>query len=350
MAPPKKLDRRTSPTQQTPENASSGSANAGVGISSESVQSLLKAVEVLVLAAIYSPVSLLNLSPVYGSIPPSVYHARMTMAAVMFAWTAKSTLRSFLLRHVAKYLPLLAYSIPTIQYYLFTYSGQLGPVYGPLLTELLTYFPLTALSVVSAAALLETIDLGQYGGRFKDVGTGLISYMILGATAKASKSIIERNIGSSFILTRSGLQLVLASFYALLLPSKVLLFTLLPILHSVLFNIHVPHSTTSLALNSTLQAHNFSLVARQESLTGYISVLDNFEHGFRVMRCDHSLLGGEWTTPSMSYRPRIKEPIYAVFAMLEAVRLVETKATKKSHIPDNQAKALVMYGFSKLHK
>lgn len=350
MAPPKKNERKSSPKQQPPENPSSISPIAGIGISSESVQAVSKAVGILVLAAIYSPVSLLSLSPVYGSIPPSVHHLRITIAAVMLAWTAKSTMYSFLPRDVAKYLPVLAYSIPTVQYYLFMYSGRLGPVYGPLLTELLTYFPLTALSVVSAATLLDTIYLGQYNGRFRDAGSGLVSYMILSATAKASKHIVQRNIGSGLIFTRSGLQFVVASFYALLLPSKALILTLLPILHSIFFNIHIPHSTASLALNSTLQAHNFSLVARQESLTGYISVLDNFEHGFRVMRCDHSLLGGEWMVPPTSYHPRVNEPIYAVFAMLEAVRLVETKATKKTHIPDNQAKALVMYGFAKFHK
>ena len=350
MAPPKKNERKTPPRQQPPETPSSVFTSAGIGISSESVQTVLKGMEIVVLAAIYSPVSLLSLSPVYGSIPPSVHHSRLTIAAAMLAWTSKSTMRSFLPRDVAKYLPLLAYSIPTLQYYLFTYSGQLGPVYGPLLTELLTYFPLTALSVVSAATLLDTIDLSQYGSRFRDAGLALVLYMIFSATAKVSKSIIARNIGSSIIFTRSGLQLVVASFYALLLPSKVLLLTLLPILHSIFFNLHIPYSVTSLALNTTLQAHNFSLVARQETLTGYISVLDNFEHGFRVMRCDHSLLGGEWMTPPMSYRPRVKEPIYAVFAMLEAVRLVETKATKRTHIPDDQAKALVMYGFSRLHK
>lgn len=268
----------------------------------------------------------------------------------MLAWTAKGTTRSLLWRDAAKNLPLLAYLIPTVQYYLFMHSGQLGPVYGPILTEMLTYFPLIALSVVFIGTVFDTINVGQYGGHFGNAGSGILSYIIFGAIAKVSQRIIQRNIGSSFVFTRSGLQLVIASFYALLLPSKLLILTAIPILHSIFINIHFPNSATSLALNSTLQANNFSLVARQESLTGYISVLDNFEHGFRVMRCDHSLLGGEWTTPPMSYLPRVNEPIYAIFVMLEAVRLVRTGATEKIGIvPDYQPNALVMYGFPNYH-
>ena len=66
---------------------------------------------------------------------------------------------------------------------------------------------------------------------------------------------------------------------------------------------------------------------RRESVTGYVSVLDNTEAGYRVMRCDHSLLGGEWQKAPKGLehlaRGGFKEPIYAVFVLLEAVRLVE---------------------------
>ncbi|KAL9122301.1 MAG: hypothetical protein Q9187_001149 [Circinaria calcarea] len=343
MARLKRNGRKSPSIQRSPENPPGVTSNTAIRIPSESVQAVLKAVGILLLAAIYSPVSLLSLSPVYGSIPPSVHHSRITVAAFILAWTAKGTTRSLPWRNVAKHLPLLAYSIPTAQYYLFMYSGQLGPVYGPILTEMLTYFPLIAFSVVLAGTVFDTINLGRYGGHSGDAGFGIVLYIIFGTMAKVSQRVIQRNIGSNFVFTRSGLQLVIASFYSLLLPSKLLLLSVLPILHSIFINIHIPTSDASIALNSTLQAHNFSLVARQESLTGYISVLDNFEHGFRVMRCDHSLLGGEWTTPPMGYRGRMNEPIYAIFTMLEAVRLVRTEATDKiGIIPDYQPTALVI--------
>lgn len=80
------------------------------------------------------------------------------------------------------------------------------------------------------------------------------------------------------------------------------------------------------ALNETLAPWNHTLIARRESVTGYVSILDNFEAGYRVMRCDHSLLGGEWQAPPKGLehldRGVFKEPIYAVFVILEAVRLV----------------------------
>jgi len=81
---------------------------------------------------------------------------------------------------------------------------------------------------------------------------------------------------------------------------------------------------------------DWNLLARTESLTGYISIIESRQQGFRVMRCDHSLLGGEWL--ARSERNILAEPIYGVFVMLEAVRLVEVKTS----VPDSEAKALVM--------
>jgi hypothetical protein len=76
-------------------------------------------------------------------------------------------------------------------------------------------------------------------------------------------------------------------------------------------------------------------IERRESVTGYISVVQSIQQGFRVMRCDHSLLGGEW----IDHRGGpVSEPIYGVFAMLEAVRLAETQAP----VADEDAAALVM--------
>jgi hypothetical protein len=82
---------------------------------------------------------------------------------------------------------------------------------------------------------------------------------------------------------------------------------------------------TTPALNDTLAHSNYSLIARHESNTGYVAVLDNFAEGYRVLRCDHSLLGGEWQRPPKGLEHQItgrfREPIYSVFILLEAVRL-----------------------------
>ena len=312
-------------------------------MSSQTWRAGLKAVGLLMLAAISSSVSQFTLSPIYGSIPPSIHHQRMMMAAVLLAWTARTTLRSHAPKSTLHYIPVLAFSIPTLQFLLFRYSGQLGAVYGPVATELLTCFPLIFLSVYFAANLLDTIDLSRYGERVGNAGPGIASYAVFSVTQKLSMYLIGRNAGSSLMFTRSGLQFMVATFYALVLPSKFLVIAVLPLLHSASLNVHVPLERTTLALNATLQMHKYSLVARQESLTGYISVLDNVKDGFRVMRCDHSLLGGEWSLPPKGRTPTVKEPIYAVFAMLEAVRLVKTESAKnKPDVPDDQRNALVM--------
>lgn len=306
------------------------------------VQSTLKAIELLVLAAAYSPISQLTLSPVYGSIPSSLQHQRLTVVVVLLAWSLKSKIHASILWNMVAFLPVLAFSIPLIQVFLFRFSSHLGAVYGPLVTELLTYGPLVFASVLGSAELFDALDLSRYGEYVVNAGPALISYIILSVANKVSVSLIEKNIGSGIVFTRIGLQLIISSFYAILLPSKFLLIACLPLLHTFTLNVHAPFEQTTALLNTSLRAHEYSLVARQESITGYISVLDNMQEGFRVMRCDHSLLGGEWfqRKPSMS---KLKEPIYSVFSMLEAVRLVETESAGMQVVrPDKEKHALVM--------
>ena len=338
-----KSKRGAEQPQQSPSDLKSSEVDDPIPPSSLP-QTTLKAVELLVLAAIYSPVSQLTLSPVYGSIPSAIHHHRLMMSAVVLGWIAKNRMRLYLPTYLANILPLLAFSIPVIQYYLFSYSGRLGSFYGPLVTEAVTYFPLVVLSVSSAGILLEAVDLGHYGQRIRYAVPAILSYTIFSATENASTYFIKQYIGSSPILTRMGLQHVLATFLALLLPSRLLILAPLPILHSTLLNVHMPLDLTTSRLNSTLHQSGFAIVDRRESSTGYLAVIDNLKDGFRVMRCDHSLLGGEWFKSYQGHASAIKEPIYSVFVMLEAVRLVETKSMNQlPEIPDNQRNALVMY-------
>lgn len=254
-------------------------------------------------------------------------------------------MQNYFPRAIANLLPVFAFSIPAIQFLLFKFSGDLGPIYGPLITELVTYFPLAALSVYTAATALETLDLGRYGERIQTSGPAIVSYFVFTAAEKVSAEYIRRNMGSSLLFTRAGLQFVVAVCYSLALPSKALFLAVLFIFHFAFLNVHIPLGTTTSALNSTLQLDGFTLVSRQESLTGYISVLDNVKAGFRVMRCDHSLLGGEFIPPP-EYSWIVKDPIYPIFTTLEAVRLVEADfsntlpAARATTDPPN---ALVMY-------
>ena len=140
-------------------------------------------------------------------------------------------------------------------------------------------------------------------------------------------------------MTRVGFQFILATMYATLFPSRLLIVAIPPILFSATQNVHSPLEQTTALLNRTLQLDGYMLLDRNESLTGYISVLENYKDGFRVMRCDHSLLGGEWTVSTPG--ARVAEPIYAVFAMLEAVRLVEANGEIELS-PEIEKNALAM--------
>ena len=304
--------------------------------------SILKAVELVVLAAVYSPISQLSLSPVYGSIPPSIHHQRLMMVAVTLTWATKNTAKRYVERYISlvKLLPLMAFAIPAIQFFLFPHSATLGPVYGPLIMEFLTYFPLIYLSIYAAAESLDCVDLSGYSERVQNALPGIASYFLFTATEQVADYAVKGNMGSSKLFTRAGLQFIVATFYAILSPKKYLLLVILLWMNVGMFYYHFTLQTgaADAAINSVLKPHGYALIARSESITGYLSVLDNKKDGFRVMRCDHSLLGGEWkSAPKDS---KVKEPIYAVFAMLEAVRLVDTQSFATGH----QRNALVMYG------
>ena len=261
------------------------------------------------------------------------------MSACFLGWSSNLFIKRYLpVKNPMQLLPLVAAYIPVLQFLLFKVSGSLGANYGPLITEALTFFPLLMLSVSCTATALDGLELNTTGRMawFSDAMPGIGSYAFYKSMEFVSNNQIHRMIGQTFLQTRLGLQILLTGLYSLLAPSRLLLFAIPAMLHTALFNVHVPYSYTTTSLNTTMAKDGWALIDRQESLTGYISVIESGERGFRVMRCDHSLLGGEWL-PSKKNQ-RLAEPIYGVFVMLEAVRLVEVP----NPILDKEASALVM--------
>ncbi|KAJ1978083.1 hypothetical protein H4R34_003336 [Dimargaris verticillata] len=59
------------------------------------------------------------------------------------------------------------------------------------------------------------------------------------------------------------------------------------------------------------------VVDRAESLTGWVSVLDNTKDGNRILRSGHSVIGGRW------HRPR--ESIFIIFYAMEGVQLIRNR-------------------------
>lgn len=287
------------------------------------------------LVAVYANVSELALSPVYGSIPVSIWHDRLVMAACFVGWACNLHLGRLLPVRIAYLLPVVALYIPLAQFFLFKLSGTLTAYHGPLVTEALTLAPLIVLSVACTATYLDGADLSALPAFMRDASPGIASYFYYRLVESLSARLLSVYIGRAVFQTRVVLEAILGASYALFAPSKFLLLTLPALLHTAFLNTHVMTPMATRSLNSTLRANDWLLHDRRESLTGYISVADNLQTGYRVMRCDHSLLGGEW----VRYKGvRVAEPIYGVFTMLEGVRLVEVP----DPVPDSEARALVM--------
>ena len=300
-----------------------------------------KAALLTILAAMYSPISLLSLSPVYGSLPSSLLHRHGMMASALLAFVARFKFSQYFRADVSALAPILAFWIPSIQYVLFQQSGSLGNPYGPFATEALTYFPLVALTIYSSAGFLGKIDLSSYGEATAELGPAFVSYVLFTTAEKFSRALVNLYVGSSFLTSRIGLQLLMAGLYGLMLPSKSLWLAIPSLAFTLGSNIHTPIQWTTDQLNTTLNMYNYTLLERRESSTGYLSVLENTDLHYRVMRCDHSLLGGEWTNTPRAAVPSVAEPIYAIFAMLEAVRLVEPEQKDGSRV-DAESSALTM--------
>ncbi|KAK8085071.1 spermine/spermidine synthase [Apiospora hydei] len=279
-----------------------------------------KAASLLTILGVYANVSQLTLSPVYGGIPSSIWHNYVLMAAAFVGWSGNLFFKRNLPLKTFMMLPLIAAYIPMVQFYFFKLSGLLTAYWGPLVTEALTLFPLMTLTVASVADVLELLDLSGLPKWAADAAPGFGSFGVYKFAEMLSAEQLGSHIGKSIISTRVGLELVLAGAYTVMAPSKYLLLATPALLHAAFLNTHLMTPMATQALDASLGTQQWSLLDRRESLTGYMSVLESHERGFRVMRCDHSLLGGEWTNLE---KPIVAEPIYAVFTMLEAVRLVK---------------------------
>jgi hypothetical protein len=289
----------------------------------------------IVLMGAYSTASQMALSPVYGAIPTAIWHSKMVMAACFVGWATNLYLGRLLPVKPAKLVAVLAIYIPTIQFFLFKLSATLTGRWGPIVTEGLTLFPLMVLSVGCVASNLENVDLSSLPKFTADSAPGLVSFGLFKFAESYLGKYMTTHVGQTFLHTRMGMEMALGACYAVLSTSKLLLLTLPALLHTAFFNHHLLTPMAMTSLQNSLQADQWLLVDRKESLTGYISVIESLDQGFRVLRCDHSLLGGEWV--KFKEAP-VAEPIYGVFVMLEAVRLVEVETP----IKDSDASALVM--------
>src|SRR5690606_24401054 len=122
------------------------------------------------------------------------------------------------------------------------------------------------------------------------------SWAVLKSAEALSGRVLGQHVGKVLVLTRVAMEAILGVVYAALAPSRIVALAVLPgLLHTALLNPHVMTPRAAAADNATLAEDGWVLLDRKESVTGYVSVVESLERGFRVMRCDHSLLGGQWT-------------------------------------------------------
>ncbi|KAI9929954.1 hypothetical protein ASPWEDRAFT_35183 [Aspergillus wentii DTO 134E9] len=298
-------------------------------------------VALLFILGFYSPVFEMTLSPVYGAAASHIFHGYGVGVVAGCGWLLKDHVRRLSNRRAVYLLPALAFWVPSIQYFVTQGSSSLGNPTGPVITELFTFYPLVLFTVACAGKLLQLgLKLQPHGDIVSEHVPLLGSYIIYSAGDHFAKAFLSKFLGTTFLLSRCGLQFLVGVFYAAVIPSKWLVLAIPSILFSLTSDVHLPLGHTTAVLNSALQEEGYALLARQDSNTGYISVLENMHDGFRVMRCDHSLLGGQWTKMPANYHPAVKDPIYAVFAMLEAIRLVETDSGEAR--ADANTRALVV--------
>lgn len=325
----------------------------------------------LCLSSMSAEVSKLSLTPVYGSTPSRASlkwlgggfeHDQRYIAMILSVSLVKMYFSKRILGF-SNYLAIWGFFVPSIQSGLYSFSGRLGPVWGPRTTYSLTSVPLSWLSllhlVISIAEVLPLAISAREpanGGLIDSCGSGLRTllltstlYYFLVQLQKYLESglpvLMMMASGMPSVFSRFGLQAVTALLYtqlgAPLNRIKLILTATLPLLHLAFVCPHLQLQHNTDVLNSTLRAEGYYLVARQESLTGYISVLDNINAGYRVMRCDHSLLGGEYINKPRG--SRYNEPVYTIFLTLEAVRLLQIKSSENQQPATSKNKhALVM--------
>lgn len=235
-------------------------------------------------------------------------------------------------------LSVWAFWMPVVQTMILHYSTYLGITAGPILNGFITCHSILCLSAYAAAAALNGDQPGSKLEKTKRYSTAAVLLLFSFTVLQSNLWTPVNSVLSSMpMLTPVHLQMGVAAGYSLLLPSKLFLFAIPAISHTLYWN---PHFRTSFT-NDSLASHKWTLLDRRWSNTGYISVLESSELQYRLMRADHSLLGGEWLLTTARKQKEgwlVPEPVYAVFSILESVRLLQLSP----EVPDTQAQALVI--------
>jgi hypothetical protein len=312
------------------------------------LEQILLTLTLVCITALVSFVSQIILHPVYGGGATGLHHNEIVFVAsftpliiasdrfVTQQWRATA----FLLMCTPLYLPMF-----------FSFSGVWGPVWGPVLTQAVLTWPCV---FFASHAIHRTVNRGRIAS--------VLSAAVLTTFIRYSHGFLTAHflpligvVWSRFsILVYLGLFAGFIDIIPLLKRREFLtvLFTFAVLVPLALFVLNRPHVLPGVTdgLIARLPAE-YTYLARQESLTGMITVVENSEVGYRVLKCDHSLLGGLWTgikrrelvarglTEDLDFKSvHEADSVYTAFYLQEAARLTERKTRDSQY-----DKVLIMY-------
>jgi hypothetical protein len=256
------------------------------------------------------------LEPIYGNVFP--YHRLKDVAMIFFALGLlvgpASNIKDLPLKNRSNILTslldtvaiLLALS-PIVVEPLFKFSSQWGPIWGPHLTQIpLLYGTTFILGVVNGFTLrwYNSIIWHQL----------LQQYLLISLTSSCQQILlcsvilcITSVVVKLFTVFKIEKLAIGQSNYLKLLSPQVLL--LLTLILTMIKAQHYRNIDTPQEIKGT----NWSILAGNESTTGWIEVLEESEQmNMRVMRAGHSLLGGRFLGTG--------ESIFATFHLLEGIQ------------------------------
>ena len=293
------------------------------------------------LAVLISVSSQATLAPIYSSLPAAAHQSSTIAASFLVGIFARRRCKTSRSGQVLRILGVAAFWVPVVQTFLFRQSAILGVVAGPAVTGLVNAQCIIAGVAYAIAETLEGVRLEPRLPTY--ISAWLPTLLLTGLVLAVSRFFPTLLPGLGGIIGASSpvrTQLFTAAVLTCLAPSRLAVLSLPAIVHALVANPHCDTAYTTTVLNQQLHKHNWTLLDRRWSTTGYLSVLEDQAADMRVLRCDHSLLGGEWllTDDRKRHGWTTSETILTVFQVLEAVRLMETNHL----VSDTDAHALVI--------
>jgi hypothetical protein len=318
---------------------------------------------------IVSYVSQIILHPVYGSVGTSLHHYNVLFTVAMIA-----PLLTFLGINGVDAIPpqnwkgiaSILICAPLILPRVFWGSGSWGPIFGPIFTQTVMTWPCVFLVSHHIAKVTSQLFGKPYLRQHSAFSLGLalgIAILLTAFTFISEKAIFGPLVSpvNGIMWSRFKILLYLGMFMFImdtipflsadpkLIPTN--LVVVLVAAGSIVFiALNRPHVVTGVSPGLVaLLPPEYTYLDRRESVTGMLSVVENIEAGYRVLKCDHSLLGGLWTgikrrelanrgISGMELDRRSvdeAESVYSAFLLQEAVRLIQR--------PRWREKALILY-------